>query len=54
MVKKILTIAMIAFMMIAPLVECSLTEANTSSRVVEGKPVKVAVLLIDLMMSIFL
>jgi len=45
MVKKILTIAMIAFMMIATLVEYSPTEANTSSRVVEQKPVKVAVLL---------
>jgi len=47
MVKKILTITIIAFMMIATLVEYSPTEANTSSRVVEGKPAKVAVFLID-------
>jgi methyl-galactoside transport system substrate-binding protein len=47
MVKKILTIAMIAFMMIATLVEYSPTEANTSSRVVEQKPVKAAVFLLD-------
>ena len=47
MVKKILIITIIAFMMIATLVEYSPTEANTSSRVVEGKPAKVAVFLID-------
>ena len=47
MVKKILTITIIAFMIIATLVEYSPTEANTSARVVEGKPAKVAVFLID-------
>jgi len=47
MVKKILTINMIAFLIIAILLECSPTQVNTSSRAVEQKPVKVAVFLLD-------
>ena len=45
MFKKILTVMMISVMIIIILVSCDKNTTSTSLRVVEGKPVKVAVLL---------
>jgi len=47
MLKKILTISIVIVMMIVTLVDCGKKAVSTSSRIVEGQPVKVAVFLID-------
>ena len=45
--KKILTITIVLVMISSILTGCDEKMASTSSRVVEGKPVKIGVLLID-------
>ncbi|HEY5524105.1 MAG TPA: galactose ABC transporter substrate-binding protein, partial [Clostridium sp.] len=45
--KKILTITLVILMISTILTGCAEKMARTNSRVVEGKPVKIGVLLID-------